>query len=106
MFVALFARIRLIAERAPDDFTRLLVVGVFVWLSIQTLINVGAMIGVLPLKGITLPFVSYGGTSVIFVLAAIGLVFQASHYTLYDVRMSQAGQRTGQARTQLRRSEL
>ncbi len=84
VFVALFARLKRIAERAPDDFSRLLAVGVFTWLSVQSLINIGAMIRVLPLKGITLPFVSYGGTSVIFVLAAIGLMFQISHYTDYN----------------------
>jgi cell division protein FtsW len=95
VLAALFARIKSIAERAPDDFSRLLVVGVLVWLSIQTIVNIGAMIGVLPLKGITLPLVSYGGTSVVFVLAAIGLVFQASHYTVYDVRLSRASSARG-----------
>jgi hypothetical protein len=57
---------------------------------VQAVINIGAMIGLLPLKGITLPFVSYGGTSVIFVLAAIGLVFQISHYTTFGTRISQS----------------
>lgn len=84
VLAALFARIRSIAERTQDDFNRLLVVGIFSWLSVQSIINVGAMIGLLPLKGITLPFISYGGTSVIFALAAVGLVFQVSHYTAYD----------------------
>jgi cell division protein FtsW len=83
IFVALFSRLKNIAERAPDDFSRLLVVGVLSWLCVQTLINVGAMIGLLPLKGITLPFISYGGTSIVFVLAALGLVFQVSAYTTY-----------------------
>lgn len=81
VFVAFFARLKIIAERLPDDFSRLLVVGVLAWLSVQTLINVGAMIGLLPLKGITLPFISYGGTSVVFAAAAVGLAFQASRYT-------------------------
>jgi cell division protein FtsW len=45
------------------------------------MINVGAMLGLLPLKGITLPLVSYGGTSIIFVMAAIGIVFHISRYT-------------------------
>ncbi len=84
IFVALFVRIKQIAERAPDDFSRLLAIGIFTWLSVQSLVNVGAMIGVLPLKGITLPFVSYGGTSIIFALAAIGVLFQISRYTTYD----------------------
>jgi cell division protein FtsW len=86
LFVTLFARLRLIIERAPDDFSRLIVTGILAWLSTQTLINVGAMIGLLPLKGITLPFISYGGTSVLFVGAALGLVFQISHYTSYSSR--------------------
>lgn len=88
LFIGLFARLKNIAERTTDDFGRLIVVGVLSWLSVQTLINIGAMIGVLPLKGITLPFVSYGGTSVIFALAAVGLVFQLSHYTVHRQRNS------------------
>jgi len=86
LFVALFARLRLIIERAPDVFSRLVVAGILAWLSVQMIINVGAMIGLLPLKGITLPFVSYGGTSVLFVGAALGLVFQVSHYTSFSAR--------------------
>lgn len=84
VFMAFFKRLKTIAERLPDDFTRLLVIGVLAWLSVQTLINVGAMIGLLPLKGITLPFISYGGTSVVFAAAAVGLVFQASEYAAYS----------------------
>jgi cell division protein FtsW len=84
VFVAFFTRLKNIAERLPDDFSRLLVVGVLAWLSIQTFVNVGAMIGLLPLKGITLPFISYGGTSVVFTAAAVGLVFQASQYAAFS----------------------
>jgi cell division protein FtsW len=84
VFMAFFTRLKTIAERLPDDFSRLLVIGVLAWLSVQTLINVGAMIGLLPLKGITLPFISYGGTSVVFAAAAVGLAFQASQYTTYS----------------------
>jgi cell division protein FtsW len=80
IFAALFARMASIAERAPDNFSRLLVVGILTWFSVQAAINIGAMIGLLPLKGITLPFISYGGTSVVFVAAAVGIVFQISHY--------------------------
>jgi cell division protein FtsW len=84
LFVALFARIGKIMERAPDDYSRLIVAGVLAWLSTQAIINIGAMIGLLPLKGITLPFISYGGTSLIFVTAAIGIVFNISRYTTYS----------------------
>lgn len=94
LFATLFARLRLIIERAPDTFSRLIVTGVLAWLSVQLIINVGAMIGLLPLKGITLPFISYGGTSVLFVGAALGLVFQISHYTSFNVRnVKKGGQR-------------
>ncbi|MGH7237419.1 MAG: FtsW/RodA/SpoVE family cell cycle protein, partial [Candidatus Saccharimonadales bacterium] len=53
LFVAFFWRLKRIVDRAPDNFTRLVVVGVLAWLSVQTFINIGAMIGLLPLKGIT-----------------------------------------------------
>ncbi len=84
IFAALFSRLKSISERIDDDFCRLIVVGVLTWLSVQTLINVGAMIGLLPLKGITLPFVSYGGTSIVFLAGAIGVVFQISRYTSHS----------------------
>lgn|ERR1039458_3409492 len=83
IFGLFFTRLKSIAERLPDDFSRLLVIGVLAWFSTQALINIGGMIGLLPLKGITLPFISYGGTSVVFSAAAVGLVFQASQYTTY-----------------------
>ena len=83
LFVALFSRLKNIMERAPNTYTRLIVAGILAWLSTQTIINVGAMIGLLPLKGITLPFISYGGTSLVFVTAALGLAFQISRYTSY-----------------------
>ena len=76
-----FYRLKLIAERIPDMYSRLITVGVLSWLSVQAFINIGAMIGLLPLKGITLPFISYGGTSVVFASAAVGIVFQISRYT-------------------------
>jgi cell division protein FtsW len=85
LFVLFFTRLKNIMERAPDMFSRLLVGGVLAWLSTQAIINIGAMIGLLPLKGITLPFISYGGTSIIFVLAAVGVVFNISRYTTYGV---------------------
>jgi len=85
VFGLFFTRLKSIAERLPDDFSRLLVIGILAWFSTQALINIGGMVGLLPLKGITLPFISYGGTSVVFSAAAVGLAFQASQYTSYSV---------------------
>ena len=93
LFWFLYRRIAVIARAASSDYARLLVSGVLVWLSVQMIINVGAMIGLLPLKGITLPFVSYGGTSIIFVMIAMGIVFQASRYT--DLSTEKNSQRHG-----------
>lgn len=83
LFIAFFSRLKSIAERAPNNFTRLIVIGILTWLAVQTIMNIGAMIGLLPLKGITLPLVSYGGTSVVFIMGALGVVFQISRYASY-----------------------
>lgn len=81
IFVLLFRRIKIISERSSNRHSKLVAYGVFVWLATQMMINVGAMIGLLPLKGITLPLVSFGGTSIIFVMAALGIVFNISRFT-------------------------
>lgn len=78
------ARLKGLIERLSDQFMRLVVVGVLAWMSTQMIINVGAMIGLLPLKGITLPLISQGGTSLIFLTAALGVVFNISRYTNYN----------------------
>jgi len=80
MFATLFVRLTRITEKAPDEFSRLIVTGTLAWFSVQAIINIGAMLGLLPLKGITLPFISYGGTSLLFVMGTLGLIFQISKY--------------------------
>lgn len=85
LYSSFIYRLRRIIVHCANQFDRLLVVGVLAWLSTQMIINVGAMIGLLPLKGITLPLISQGGTSLIFLMAALGLVFQISRYTSYSV---------------------
>jgi len=100
IFVGLFRRIKIIAQQAPNDYSRLLVSGILAWLSVQMIINVGAMVGLLPLKGITLPFVSYGGTSIIFVMAAVGIVFQVSRNTDLSRSKSMTKEYGKQSRTE------
>jgi len=97
VFWALFRRIANIAKAASTEYGRLLVTGILVWLSVQMLINVGAMVGIMPLKGITLPFVSYGGTSIIFVMIAMGIVFQVSRHTDLIAKSRQKKQGTRRA---------
>lgn len=84
LYVVLFSRLRSIIERTAEPFSRLVVIGVLAWLSTQAIINIGAMVGLLPLKGITLPFISFGGTSILFAMAALGIVFQISRYTSFE----------------------
>ncbi|OGL36807.1 hypothetical protein A3A68_01015 [Candidatus Saccharibacteria bacterium RIFCSPLOWO2_01_FULL_48_13] len=84
LYAGLITRLKKVITHTADQFHRLLVVGVMAWLSMQIIINIGAMLGLLPLKGITLPYVSQGGTSLIFLTAALGIVFQISRYTNYS----------------------
>jgi len=70
-----------IAKEAPDGFGRLLAVGITSWFVLQSFINIGAMVGILPLTGIPLPFVSYGGTALTVCLAAAGIMANISKYS-------------------------
>lgn len=90
-YTMFFGRLTRIIERAPDEFSRLLVTGMLAWFSVQAIINIGAMIGLLPLKGITLPFVSYGGTSLLFVTGCLGIAFQISRYASLGNKVSDPG---------------
>jgi len=63
-----------IALTAKDEFGRLVAVGVTAWLGFQALIHIGVTVGTLPTKGITLPFVSYGGSSLVVSLVGVGLL--------------------------------
>ncbi|MBA2279023.1 cell division protein FtsW [Candidatus Saccharibacteria bacterium] len=90
-YAVFFGRLTRIIERAPDDFSRLIITGMLAWFSVQTIINIGAMIGLLPLKGITLPFVSYGGTSLLFVTGALGIAFQISRYAALSGKTNDSG---------------
>ncbi len=62
------------AARAPDLYGGLVAVGLVAWLAAETVINVGAVIGVLPVTGIPLPFISYGGSSLLITLAGAGIL--------------------------------
>lgn len=70
-----------IANHAPDTFGKMLAVGIVAWIVFQALINIGAIIGLLPLTGIPLPFVSYGSSSLIVLLAAVGILLNISRQT-------------------------
>ena len=81
LYVAFVWRGLTIADRAPDDFGRFLVVGVMTWFGVQAFVNIGAMLGILPITGVPLPFLSYGGTSLVVSLAAAGLVLNIARHS-------------------------
>lgn len=67
-----------IASRAPDTFGGLLVVGIVILILSQAFVNIASMIGIIPLSGITLPFISHGGTSMAITLAEVGIILNVS----------------------------
>lgn len=80
ILVFLFVIVRgfIIASKAPDVFSRLAAIGITTWIMFQSFVNIGAMLGVLPLTGLPLPFVSYGGSSLIVLFAAMGILLNIS----------------------------
>ncbi len=69
-----------IARATPDFFSQLFAGGVSVWFFMQACVNIGAMVRLLPLTGLPLPFISYGGSALIAELAAVGIVMNISRY--------------------------
>jgi cell division protein FtsW len=74
LFVVLALAGWMVASRAPDRFGRMVAAGITVWLSFQALVNIGGVLGVLPITGIALPLISFGSTALIASMAAIGVL--------------------------------
>ena len=75
LFGMLLYRLMFIAQNAPDKFGSLIVTGIFAHIAIQVILNVGVVTNLIPNTGITLPFISSGGTSLVFLFAEMGIVF-------------------------------
>ncbi len=80
-YFAFLLRSMTIARRAPDFFSKLLVAGFASIIIFQAFINMAAISGLLPLTGIPLPFISYGGTSLVATLAMVGIMLNISRHT-------------------------
>ena len=85
VFGIMLLRMLKVASTTADSNERLFTVGVFSWLLAQVVVNIMAMTSLVPVTGITLPLLSYGGTSMVFIAFAIGLVLQISCYTSREV---------------------
>lgn len=79
IFLFMIYRFMLIAGNAPDLFGALLVVGVMAHIAIQVILNIAVVTNVIPNTGITLPFISYGGTSVLFLMVEMGMALSVSN---------------------------
>ena len=78
MFIMLLWRMMVIANNAPDLFGAMLVVGVMGHIAIQAILNIAVVTATIPNTGISLPFISYGGSSVLFLLIEIGIVLSVA----------------------------
>jgi len=80
LFLIFLWRILEIAKHAPDPFAKYVVVGIGAWIVIQAFVNIGSMVALMPITGVPLPFISYGGTSLAISLAAMGVVLNISRH--------------------------
>ena len=77
-------RILIISVNAPDLYGSLICVGVLVQIAVQVALNIAVVTNTIPSTGISLPFISYGGTSVVLLLCEIGLVLSVSGHINYE----------------------
>ena len=79
IFLFMIYQFMIVANSAPDLFGALLVVGVMGHIAIQVILNIAVVTNSIPNTGITLPFISYGGTSVLFLMVEMGIVLSVSN---------------------------
>src|SRR3990167_2830561 len=81
LFIALMIRGFKISRQASDMFGKLVAAGITAWITFQAFVNIGSMLSLLPLTGIPLPFISYGSSSVLTLMAAFGILLNISKHT-------------------------
>lgn len=99
MFLFLLYRLMFIAQNAPDLTGSLIVTGIFGHIALQVVLNIAVVLNVIPTTGVTLPFVSYGGTSVLFLMAEMALALSVSG----QIRFQETGRERVQKKTAGRR---
>ena len=78
LFVFLLYRLMFIAQNAPDLLGSLIVTGIFAHIALQVILNIAVVLNVIPTTGVTLPFISYGGTSILFLMTEMGIALNVS----------------------------
>lgn len=84
VYFALIYRILRISNFMPNPTTRVMTAGIAGWFMVHAVMNISAIIGLIPLTGITIPLISYGGTSIAVISGILGLAFNASGYTTFS----------------------
>lgn len=84
LFGMLLQRLLFIAQHAPDMYGSMIVTGIFAHIALQVILNVAVVTNTIPNTGITLPFISYGGTSILFLMAEMGIAFGVSRTIKID----------------------
>jgi cell division protein FtsW len=98
-----------VARQAPNLYSSLLAMGITFWIILQAIINIGSVIDAIPFTGVPLPFISFGGSSLVTSLAAIGILLNVSRYTQTDLvarstsDRGSGGYEVNDARARLRR---
>lgn len=104
MFLFLLYRLMFIAQNAPDLMGALIVTGIFGHISLQVVLNIAVVLNVIPTTGVTLPFVSYGGTSILFLMAEMALALSVSKQIKFQEAGTSRVQRTHQRAVRTRRT--
>lgn len=81
VFILFIVRALRVAKLAPDRYGQLLALGIALWIGLQITINMGSMVALMPLTGVPLPFISFGGSSLVTLLCAVGILVNISKYT-------------------------
>jgi cell division protein FtsW len=86
LFVYFVIKAFKIARNAPDIFSRTLAIGIAAWIGGQAFLNIASMVAIVPLTGIPLPFISYGGSSLVMILSACGILLNISRFATAEER--------------------
>ncbi|PLX20354.1 putative lipid II flippase FtsW [Candidatus Parcubacteria bacterium] len=81
LYLVIFYRGVVIAKKAPDGYGRILAIGIVTWLATQAIINIGGIINLMPMTGVPLPFISYGGSAMLASLISVGILVNISKQT-------------------------
>ena len=84
LYAYLLYRLFFIAQNAPDMFGSLMVSGIFIHIALQVILNISVVVNLMPNTGVTLPFISYGGTSIVFLMAEMGLALSVARQIKFE----------------------